>query len=259
MTSVQASADALYEAERSNVAIAPLREHIRDGDAAYAVQEHNTKRALDAGRRLVGRKIGLTSPAVQAQLGVDQPDFGMLFADMEIGEGEMIAPGRILQPRIEVEIAFILERDLLHEQPTLSDIILATAYVAPAFEIVGSRIEGWNIRFVDTVADNASSGAWVIGGPVHRLHGVDLRGCSMVMEQDGEKVSEGRGAACLGSPVNAVRWLAREMVRRGRPLKAGDVVLSGALGPMVPVVPGATYEARVSGLGIVMAAFAKKM
>lgn len=255
MTSAQALADQLYEAERAGAPIPPLRDQISDADAAYAVQEHNTCRALVAGRRLVGRKIGLTSPAVQAQLGVDQPDFGMLFADMEVGEGEPIAPGRVLQPRIEAEVAFILERDLPHEQPTLADIIRATAYVAPAFEIVGSRIGAWNIRFFDTVADNASSGAWVLGGPVHKLDGIDLRSCRMTMTQDGEPVSEGQGAACLGHPLNAVRWLAREMVLRGRPLLAGDLVLSGALGPMVPVKGGMTYEAHLSQIGNVLATF----
>ena len=258
MTAIETLANALYQAERSFTPIDPIRDQIADGDAAYAIQEHNTIRALAAGRRLVGRKIGLTSPAVQAQLGVDRPDFGMLFADMEVGEGEPVAFGRILQPRIEAEIAFILEHDLPHEQPTLADIVLATAYVAPALEIVGSRIANWNIRFADTVADNASSGAWVIGGPMHKLDGVDLRGCSMTMESDGLVVSEGRGAACLGNPINAVRWLAREMVARGRPLQAGDIVLSGALGPMVPVTAGATYEARLSGLGTVLATFARE-
>jgi 2-keto-4-pentenoate hydratase len=177
---------------------------------------------------------------------------------MEVGEGEPIAIGRILQPRIEAEVAFILDRDLPFEHATLADIVLATAYVAPALEIVGSRISDWNIRFVDTVADNASSGAWVLGGPVRKLDGIDLRGCSMVMERDGALVSEGSGAACLGNPLNAVRWLAREMVARGRPLQAGDIVLSGALGPMVAVTAGATYEARISGLGSVLATFARE-
>ena len=256
MSLVDALAQALFDAEKGNAPIAPLRDRISSGDEAYAIQECNTVRALTAGRRLVGRKIGLTSPAVQAQLGVDQPDFGMLFADMEVGEGESVALGRVLQPRIEAEVAFILERDLAYEQPTLADLVLAIAYVAPALEIVGSRIADWNIRFFDTVADNASSGAWVMGGPVRRLDGLDLRGCVMTMEQGGKTVSEGRGAACLGHPLNAVRWLAREMVARGRPLRAGDVVLSGALGPMVSVTPGATYEARVSGLGTVSASFA---
>jgi 2-keto-4-pentenoate hydratase len=258
MTLVEEFADALYAAERNRTPIAPLRDHIANADDAYAVQEHNTRRALAAGRRLVGRKIGLTSAAVQRQLGVDRPDFGMLFADMEVGEGEPIAIGRILQPRIEAEVAFILDRDLPFEHATLADIVLATAYVAPALEIVGSRISDWNIRFVDTVADNASSGAWVLGGPVRKLDGIDLRGCSMVMERDGALVSEGSGAACLGNPLNAVRWLAREMVARGRPLQAGDIVLSGALGPMVAVTAGATYEARISGLGSVLATFARE-
>jgi len=256
MTDTGTLADALHAAQRDGRPIPPLRGRLDGADAAYAVQEFNTRRALDAGRRLVGRKIGLTSPAVQAQLGVDRPDFGMLFADMEVGEGEPIATDRVLQPKIEAEIALILERDLPQEQPTLSDIVRATAYVAPALEIVGSRIAGWDIRFVDTVADNASSGAWVLGGPMRLLAGLDLRGCAMTLRRGDVEVSRGSGAACLGHPLNAAKWLAREMVMRGRPLQAGDIVLTGALGPMCAALSGDTFEARIGGLGSVSAEFA---
>jgi 2-keto-4-pentenoate hydratase len=256
MTDLLSLADALHQAQRDGRPIPPLRDRLADADAAYTVQEFNTRRALDAGRRLVGRKIGLTSPAVQAQLGVDRPDFGMLFADMEVGEGEAITANRVLQPKVEAEIALILERDLPHEQPTLADIARATAYVAPALEIVGSRIAGWDIKFVDTVADNASSGAWVLGGPVRRLDGIDLRGCAMTMWRGQEEVSRGLGAACLGHPLNAAKWLAREMVARGRPLQAGDIVLTGALGPMCAASPGDEFVARIEGLGSVGAVFA---
>jgi 2-keto-4-pentenoate hydratase len=256
MTDLHSLADALHAAQRDGRPIPPLRDWLADADAAYAVQEVNTTRALDAGRRLVGRKVGLTSAAVQAQLGVDRPDFGMLFADMEVGEGEPVTAARVLQPKVEAEIALILDRDLPQEQPTLADIVRATAYVVPALEIVGSRIAGWDIKFVDTVADNASSGAWVLGGPMRRLDGLDLRGCAMTLRRGDVDVSSGSGAACLGHPLNAAKWLAREMVMRGRPLQAGDIVLTGALGPMCAAAPGDRFVAEIEGLGSVSAVFA---
>ncbi len=241
--------------------IAPVRDElVANGDvnAAYAVQEINTKRWLAQGRRLAGRKIGLTSVAVQKQLGVDQPDFGMLFADMAVCDGEPVAAGRVLQPKSEAEIAFVLGRDLTGEQPTVADLMRAIDYAVIAIEIVGSRIANWDIRLVDTVADNASSGLFVLGNTPYRLDGLDLRDCEMVMTRasDGERVSAGRGEACLGHPLNAALWLARKMIETGRPLQAGDIILSGALGPMVAAQPGETYEARVSGLGSVRASFA---
>lgn len=255
--------DVAIEAERlrhayEGTSIGPLRERLPAGDidVAYAVQDANTEFWLSAGRRIVGRKIGLTSPVVQKQLGVDQPDFGMLFADMAVGEGEPVSLDRVLQPKIEAEIALILGKDLPFEQPTIADVIAATAYVVPALEIVGSRISGWDIKIVDTVADNASAGAYVLGGPVRRIDGLDLRSASMTMTRNGEVVSTGSGAACLGHPLNAAVWLAGEVARRGRPLLAGDVVLTGALGPMVPVLPGDVFEAVIEGLGSVQAVFA---
>lgn len=236
----------------------PVRARLPKGDvdAAYAVQDENTRYWLAQKRRLVGRKIGLTAKAVQRQLGVDQPDFGMLFADMAMNDGEEIAAGRVLQPKVEAEIAFILERDVTCELPTSADMIRATAYVLPAIEIVGSRVAGWDIDIVDTVADNASSGLFVLGGPPRRIDEVDLRGCGMLMECRGQPISMGAGAACLGNPLNAAVWLARKMVAIGRPLRAGDVIMSGALGAMAPVQAGDTVEAHITGLGSVRIAFA---
>lgn len=253
--------DSLAEALRSayqGTPIAPLRTHLppSDVEAAYAVQEANTRFWIAEGRRVVGAKIGLTSPAIQRQLGVDQPDFGVLFADMAVGEGLTIPLGGVVQPRIEAEIALILGADLDKPDPTVADVILATAYVTASLEIVGSRIAGWDIDIVDTVADNASAGLFVLGGPACRLDGVDLRAAGMTLTRRGEVVSSGSGAACLGHPLNSAVWLARELARRGRPLSAGDVVLTGALGPMVPVRPGDEFEAKISGIGSVTVGFA---
>lgn len=257
---VIAAADTLAAAAASGVPCAPIKDSIAalGIDGAYAVQSELTRRALAGARTLVGRKIGLTSKVVQTQLGVDQPDYGMLFADMEIGDHETIPLSRFIAPRVEAEIAFVMERDLAGEDVTLGQLIQAIAFALPAIEIVDSRIADWKISILDTIADNASSGAYVLGGSPTKLGDLDLRLCGMSMELKGEPVSVGCGAACLGNPLNAALWLARRMAALGSPLKAGDVILSGALGPMVPVTPGGTYLARISGLGSVTAHFGEK-
>jgi 2-keto-4-pentenoate hydratase len=159
------------------------------------------------------------------------------------------------QPKVEAEIAFVLGRDLDMANPGHAEVIRAVDHVLPAIEIVGSRIAGWDIRFVDTVSDNASSGAFVLGGSPRLLREIDLRLCGMVMNRRGEPVSAGAGAACLGHPINAVVWLARTMAALGQPLRAGDLVLSGALGPMVAAAPGDVFETHINGLGSVKAVF----
>lgn len=261
MTIINENIDGIAAAIRGAYAgapIAPIRTQLisREIDTAYAIQEANTSYWQAQGRRIVGCKIGLTSPAVQKQLGVDRPDFGILFADMQVGESEVIAAGRVLQPKVEAEIAFELGQDIDAAAPTIADIVRATAFVMPALEIVGSRILNWDISIFDTIADNASSGLFVLGNAPRPLGGLDLREVTMRMTRRGVVVSEGRGAACLDNPLNAVAWLAAELGRRGRPLRAGDIVLSGALGPMVPVVPGDSFEAVISDVGTVRAAFA---
>lgn len=254
--SLEEIALALRKAAETAIAIEPLRDGLADIDAAYAVQEFNTNHALAKGRRLIGRKIGLTSRAVQRQVGVNQPDFGMLFDDMVVGEDEPIIPGRVLQPRVEVEVALILSEDLSTPQPTIADIIQATAYVLPSIEVVGSRVRNWDIGIKDTVADNASSGVFVLGGPARRLDGLDLRNCRMRLLRNGEVVSTGLGAACLGHPLNAAVWLAGEMIARGRPLKKADVVLTGALGAVADASPGDVFEGQIEGIGSATAVFA---
>lgn len=255
---IEAAAARLRRAAETGVAIPPLRDELAEGGvaAAYAVQRANTEHYLKQGRRPVGRKIGLTSKSVQKQLGVDSPDFGMLYADMALYDGEEVALGRVMQPKVEAEIALVLEKDLAQPMASLAEVISAVAYAVPAIEIVGSRIENWNIKLLDTVADNASSGLFVLGGEPKKLDAFDLRMCGMVMERRGEPVSVGAGVACLGNPLNAVLWLARTMVEVGAPLRAGDVIMSGALGPMVTVAPGDVIDVRINGLGSVRAAFA---
>jgi 2-keto-4-pentenoate hydratase len=222
---------------------------------AYEIQETNTRYWLAGGRRIVGRKIGLTSAAVQRQLGVDQPDFGMLFADMEIANGGEAAIARLLQPRAEAEVACVLQNDLRGAELTMDDLRQAIAYVLPAIEIVDSRIRDWNITLVDTIADNASSGLYVLGTQRRDLATVDLQSCAMTLTKNQAVVSSGSGAACLGHPLRAVKWLASKMVEIGRPLLAGDIVLSGALGPMTPVLAGDVVCADVDGLGGVSVTF----
>lgn len=255
---IEAAAARLRRAAETGVAIPPLRDELAEGGvaAAYAVQRANTEHYLKQGRRPVGRKIGLTSKSVQKQLGVDSPDFGMLYADMALYDGEEVALGRVMQPKVEAEIALVLEKDLAQPMASLAEVISAVAYAVPAIEIVGSRIENWNIKLLDTVADNASSGLFVLGGEPKKLDAFDLRMCGMVMERRGEPVSVGAGVACLGNPLNAVLWLARTMVEVGAPLRAGDVIMSGALGPMVTVAPGDVIDVRINGLGSVRAVFA---
>ncbi|MEV7230381.1 fumarylacetoacetate hydrolase family protein [Polymorphospora sp. NPDC051019] len=258
MTDVARVAGLLRSAYASGTPVPPLRGDllpVGDVDAAYRVQQAQVTEWLAAGRRRVGAKIGLTSPAVQQAFGVFQPDFGVLFADMAVPDGAEVDLGGLIQPRVEAEVAFVLDAGLPFERVTVADVIRATDHILPAVEIVDSRIAGWDISIVDTVADNASSGLFVLGNQPRKLSDVDLRLAGMVLEHAGEPVSVGAGAACLGNPVHAVAWLAQTLAAAGSPLAAGDVVLSGALGPMVSVTAGAAYEARISGLGSVRVCF----
>ncbi|WP_114238555.1 2-keto-4-pentenoate hydratase [Dyella sp. C9] len=244
-------------AERTVQPVAPVRGEIAPDDVgmAYAVQMANVDARVSRGERIVGRKIGLTSLAVQRQLGVDQPDFGALFASMAYGDGDAIPLPRLIQPKVEAEVALVLERDLVREKHTYVDLLSATAYALAAIEVVDSRIVDWDIRFVDTVADNASSAAFVLGSRPVPLRELDLARCAMSLSRDGEVLSQGNGAACLGNPLNAAVWLADRMVALGTPLRAGDVVLTGALGPMVAVREAGVFVASIDGLGSVRAAF----
>jgi 2-keto-4-pentenoate hydratase len=232
--------------------VAPLRDGLMPDDinGAYAVQTINTKHWVALGRRIVGRKIGLTSESVQRQFGVTQPDFGVIFGDTLIGDGEMLSQ-KTLQPRVEAEIALVLGRDLFQNEPSFYDVLAATDYVLPALEVVDSRIADWKITLADTVADNASSAYVVLGRQAHAVSGLDLWSCGMVMEINGRVVSTGVGAACLGHPLHSAAWLARALRTRDEPLRAGDLILTGALGPMVPLPGRAHVRATIGGVGTV--------
>lgn len=245
------AADRLIEAGRTGVPCPPVRDLIGTDDltAAYSVQERLTAARVAGGAAVVGRKIGLTSAAVQQQLGVDSPDVGVLFDDMRFNDGDTVPAGAVLQPRAEAEIAFVLGEDITEFD--YHAVRSAIAFAVAAIEVCGSRIAGWDISLGDTVADNASAGVFVLGSqrqPLERFQPMDA---TMSMVIDGEKVATGTGAACLDDPVNAVRWLARQTWELGEPLRAGQIILSGALGPMRPVAPGNTVRATVSGLGSV--------
>lgn len=234
----------------------PVRDDLEgDLDSAYEVQELIIQSRVSLRNRRVGRKVGLTAPAVQRQLGVNQPDFGVLLSDMQLGEDEQIPHGALIAPRIEAEIAFIMGRDV--EATDRDSVLAAVDYVAPSLEIVDSRIAGWDIGIVDTVADNASSAYFVLGKGKATLNGYAPAGAEMVMTINGQEVSKGTGADCLGDPVNALLWVAETAAALGRPLRAGEIVLSGALGPMAPLNAGDIVEARIGGLGTVTASVTK--
>ncbi len=231
--------------------VAPLRDGLEPTDAAgaYAVQALNTRRWQHGGRRIVGRKIGLTAKTVQVQLGVDQPDFGVLFADMQVEDGGILPRAGTLQPKAEAEIALILGSDVHQAHPTAADMLAATASVVASIEVVDSRITDWRISFADTVADNGSSAFFVLGRTHLDPAQLDLYTCGMALELDGAVASIGCGAACLGHPMSAAAWLATTLAAQGEPLRAGDIVLTGALGPMVPIKPGQHVRARIGGIG----------
>jgi 2-keto-4-pentenoate hydratase len=245
------AAHALREARRTRCPIAPvsLSHDIIGASQAYAVAEINTRARLEAGGRVVGKKIGLTSKAVQQQLGVDQPDFGVLFDDMEFLNAQDVPMVRLIQPKVEAEVAFVVGCDLVGRMPSWGEFLRCLAYALPAIEIVDSAISDWKISLVDTVADNASSGLYVLGDQPVALGALSLGDVGMQMTKNGGAASAGVGSACLGHPLRAAYWLARTMAERGQSLKAGEVILSGALGPMVSVVSGDLVEAEIKPLG----------
>lgn len=254
MNPMEKAAEAIREARAQRRTIARVSEtHGIAGLAqAYQVAEINTAaRLAEPGRRVVGLKVGLTSKAVQQQLGVDQPDFGVLFDDMEHLDGDTIPMARLIQPKVEAEVALVVGADLAGETLSWSEFLRGLAYALPALEIVDSVIQDWKITLVDTVADNASSALYVLGNQPVDVGRLDLGALGMQMAINGQTVSVGTGAACLGHPLRAAYWLARTMAERGQSLKAGQVILSGALGPMVPLQAGDAVHASMGALGSV--------
>ncbi|WP_433558696.1 2-keto-4-pentenoate hydratase [Pseudonocardia xinjiangensis] len=257
---IEAAAQRLQLAVDAGTPCDPVRDLLgeTDVDLAYAVQELLVREQIAGGAVISGRKIGLTSEAIQQQIGVDQPDFGVLFADMDVSALDQVPYGRLLQPRVEAEVAFCLGADLDGTDLDLPRVRGAVAWAAAALEIVDSRVAGWDIRITDTVADNASSGLYVVSDRRLSLDEVEPREVMMTMAVDGSTVSEGTGAMCLGDPLEALLWLARTAQNYGNPLRAGQLVLSGALGPMAPVPPGAAVHADLTMLGRVSVRFTRE-
>ena len=246
----------LLRAYETGTPIEPVRTRVSGLANAYEVQQATVATWLGAGRTVAGHKIGLTSKAVQAQLGVSEPDFGTLFEDMILADEASLAPRRVLQPRIEAEIAFVLKADLRGETISPDAVIAATDYVCPAIEICGSRIARWDIRIEDTIADNASAGLVVLSKTRSKPTLAGLAAVPMTLHHNGAQIGEGRGDACLGNPAIAVAWLAEALTRFGSGLRAGEVVMSGALAKMVAAEPGSRFSAEFGDFGRVGVSFA---
>jgi len=247
----------LRRAERDRDPIGPLTEAhpeltVRD---AYRIQQLNVAARKDAGERVRGRKVGLTSLAMQRQLGVDEPDFGAITDRMIVEDGDAVSVGELLQPRVEAEVAFVMERELAGPGVTTTDAVRAIAGAVASIEIIDSRIADWRIKLVDTVADNASSARVVAAGRLTPLAGLDLRLLGMALSVNGAVAATGAGAAVLGNPVRCVAWLANTLGELGVPLRAGDLVLAGALHAALPVAAGDVVHAEFAELGSVTARF----
>jgi len=250
---ILAAADRLWEAWTTHQPCEPIRDLVASDDvaAAYRIQQRNVERQIRSGDEVVGYKIGLTSLAVQKQLGVDQPDFGPLFASRRVEDGGVVDLSRTIAPRIEAEIALVLATDIVDPDIDEAGVAAATAYVVPALEIVDSRVRGWDIRIADTVADFASGSMFVLGDARRPLGALDLRDAKMSLSAGGRELSAGTGAATLGDPLTATAWLARTLIGLGLSLRAGHIILSGALGPFVPLEPGQRTVAEIDPIGSV--------
>ena len=250
-------ADRLLAAERDRAPIDPLTAHYADIDVvdAYEIQLINIRRRLDAGARVVGHKVGLSSKAMQNMMGVHEPDYGHLLADMAVTEEDPIPAARYCFPRVEVEVGFVLGADLPGEDCTEEDVLAATTAFAPSIELIDSRISDWKIKLADTISDNASSAGFVLGKERVKPGEIDIKGIDAVLTRNGEQIAEGRSDAVLGDPVIAVAWLARKVASFGVRLKAGDVVLPGSCTRAIDARPGDSFHAEFSGLGSVSLQF----
>jgi 2-keto-4-pentenoate hydratase len=251
------AADALAVAELERSPIPPLRETWPDLDVvdAYEIQLLNIRRRLEAGSSVNGHKVGLSSKAMQEMMGVDEPDYGHLLSDMEVFSDHPVPAGKYCYPRVEVEVGFVLGDDLPGEGCTEQDVIDATEAVAPAIELIDSRIADWDIRIGDTIADNASSAGYVLGPDRVKPTDIDLKAIEARLHRNGDQVAEGRSDAVLGDPVVAVAWLARKVASFGVTLRAGNVILPGSVHRAIDVHPGDEFEATFDGLGSVRLSF----
>ncbi len=247
----------LAEAERSRVPMTPLTANHPDIDVvdAYEIQLINIRQRIAEGARVVGHKVGLSSEAMQKMMGVDEPDYGHLLADMEVFEDTPVPAGRYLFPRVEVEVGFILADDLPGAGCTEDDVLAATAAFAPAIELIDTRIKDWKIALCDTIADNASSAGYVLGTERVSPKDIDIKSIDAVLTRNGEVVAEGRSDAVLGNPVTAVAWLARKVDSFGVRLRAGDIVLPGSCTRAIDARPGDQFVADFTGLGSVRLSF----
>ena len=243
--------DELYRALRGRSTVAPLTTrfpHITTEDS-YKISLRMLSCRRSDGERVIGKKIGVTSRAVQTMLDVHTPDFGWLTDAMRFDEGQEVPTAPLIQPRAEAELAFVLARELRGPGVTPADVAAATDAVIPCFEIVDSRIEAWKIRYQDTVADNASSGVFLLGAARAAARGVDFASCAVTVEKNGRFLSQGTGAEAMGSPLACIAWLANTFGERGIGLEAGEVVLSGSLVPLEPVGPGDVLSMHMPGIG----------
>ncbi len=256
-TTIERCGDELYDAWRERRVLAPLLERYPDilTADAYAIQRRMVSRRVQAGETIIGKKIGVTSKPVQDMLGVYEPDFGQLTSGMLCTEADGVDLGGLIQPKAEAELAFVLERDLIGPGITATDVIRATAYVSPCFEIVDSRIRDWKIKIQDTVADNASCGVFLLGAAKGDPRKLDLQLAGMALQRNGALHSTSVGAAVQGSPVNAVVWLANTLGRLGLPFRAGEVILSGSQSPLLAVADGDELVCTIGGLGECRARF----
>lgn len=254
---VRRVAEELYQAEKQLRTVPPLTDRypgIEPADA-YRIQLAVVEMKKADGAKVVGKKIGLTSLAMQKMLNVDQPDYGHILENMIVQDGSAFPVKELIQPKIEPEIAFILERDLVGPGVTTLEVLASTRFVVPALEIIDSRIENWKIKLCDTIADNASSARVVLGGPPRGVDQLDLKLAGVVMEKNGQVVGIGAGAAVLGHPANAVAWLANAVAKFGVKLRAGEIVMPGAACAAADVAPGDVVQASVNGLGTVSVRF----
>jgi 2-keto-4-pentenoate hydratase len=254
---LEAAALALWDAEATKVVIGPLTEAYPTIDVvdAYEIQLVNIRRRLAAGAQVRGHKVGLSAKAMQQMLGVHEPDYGHLLDDMFVDEGSSVAASRFCQPRAEIEVAFVLGDRLEGPGVTIADVVRATDYVLPSIEIVDSRLADWKIKIQDTIADNASSAALVLGGRPTRLTDVDPALIGATLRKNGEIVETGCSGAVLGNPVIAVAWLANKVAQFGVALEPGHVIMPGSCTRMIPVAAGDHVRADFDRLGHVAVRF----